>query len=169
MPNWVYNELYITGHEIARAAFRKQAMGEYKGSGGKVYKADFMFRQFFPPPSSKLLGGIYALEKGGGGWPLVMKWQADNWGCSKDVGSTSQLLRETKSSLVYGISTAWAPPIEFVRRVSVIYHYLHFSMHSWGPDGGRCIRKFAGGEENRDSLYDFKLYNFGKLPRYSPV
>ncbi|MDF7824105.1 hypothetical protein P4B35_08785 [Pontiellaceae bacterium B12227] len=163
MPNWVGNTLYVTGHEKARRAFRRQACGTYTDAKGKVRKSDFMFARFFPPPPEDILKGLYVLEKDG--WPVDMKWQADNWGCKWDVHDCSKLIRVTKSSLVYGFSTAWSPPWEFFRRLSKQYPYLHFSLHSYmPPEGTRCITKYCGGDWNLSSDYKDNLHNVGKLP-----
>ncbi|VGO17575.1 hypothetical protein PDESU_06173 [Pontiella desulfatans] len=163
MPNWVYNELYITGHEKARKALCRQAKGTYTERGGKVRKSPFMFSRFCPPPPYELLEGIYALEKDDD-WPLDMKWQSDNWGCKWDVAGRSDLLRVTKSSHVYSLLTAWAPPSAFIRNLSCLYPYLHFSLHSTYPAGGRGIEKFVGGYSNYSCMYKSKLSNVGKLP-----
>ena len=145
MPNWILNKLHITGSAKQREIFREAARCVHNtDKESKPITYDLQFSSFFPPPPLKRLKIILAHDLDPA-YPIVMKWQTRNWGCKWDIIDARTLLSITKSSLVYKFTTAWAPPAEFVRRASLLYSDLHFSLHSMLSDGTRCIQKFAAG------------------------
>ena len=133
MPNWCENELAVWGDKADIRKLKTKA-------GGK--DTDLFLNNLYPMPeelgetkspsnrSKKALVKKYGAEH----WYY---WRINNWGTKWDV--TAELTAETDESLLYAFSTAWSPPIPWLKKVAMDYPELSFRLKYDEPGVG-----FAG-------------------------
>lgn len=127
MPNWCSNSLHVTGSSYEIAKFREEVIG--KRHGDKDEKENVLcFDKVVPTPKDLL-----TKEYGDGAY----NWERDNWGCKWGAGDAT-LDYESDTELEYNFSTAWNPPIPFIKKAAEKYPELEFSLEYDEP--GMCFR-----------------------------
>ena len=128
MPNHCDNTLTIKGNFEHRREFVDKNRGfSYNDKMKEREYSDLSFHASVPVPKKH----INPPKKGkGDGW---YNWCINNWGtkwecweehCSHDPIGTS-----------YCFTTAWSPPVEWVRKVSRKFPHLEFQVE-WAEEGG---------------------------------
>jgi hypothetical protein len=128
MPNWCYDRLEVIG--------QPEEVADFKTSTTNA-DGHFSFDCLVPMPEA------LRQPDGGDGW---YNWSVDNWGTKWDVrGEEVQIEHHVTatglSRLTLDFMTAWAPPTEWLAKVSTQLPHLKFSL--WFDEPGAC---FAGKE-----------------------
>jgi len=126
MPNWCQNHLTIDGPRDQLVAFRDAA--KMMREDGKL--VPFQIGQIVPEPPKGDPRCIPS-ERHQGGWDWY-SWRVQNWGSKWDVCDVT--LKEDGDRLVYAFDSAWAPPREGIRRVSMAFPALTltYAWFEWG-------------------------------------
>ncbi len=117
MPNWVYNNLSITGNQDQLNAFVAKAVAPHpekfdEATGLVIYtdKPEFSFWNFVAPPKEAVDSGEYFGVHGWGDTPVNWyNWNNDNWNTKWDA-CESDYTDTTGGSLNISYSTAWSIP-----------------------------------------------------------
>lgn len=170
MPNWCRNTLIVRGLEEPLARFHDAHAGRNDDD-----ETTFSFKGSVPTPSvlSKVIASSPHKLWGRGGERLRIKertlaflkarygaadwydWQTANWGTKWDAGTAH--FDALPGRRIYEFSTAWSPPIEWAKRVSLLYPSLEITIEYEEP--GMC---FAGtftvrsGAVTRDDQYEYE-------------
>jgi Ferredoxin-like domain in Api92-like protein len=135
MPNWCSNKLTITGPEADVQAFKTKAIGHSPWSEPEGDPDALNFHSLVPVPGEILKAGY---ESAGHDWEMA------NWGC-KWGASGPTILGEWEGHVDYEFYTAWSPPIELLKRLSVQWPSLVFVLAYEEPGiGFKGIAKFQG-------------------------
>lgn len=158
MPNWCENYLIVGGPEEAVKEWEEALMD----SNNEEHTLSF--NKLVPLP-----------EEEKDNW---YDWQVQNWGTKWDIGTDSRpgIFPEPFDECIllegygfaYQFSTAWSPPIEWLKAVAIMFPELQFNMEYSEP--GMC---YAGiidiqGEEVEElycgefpEVHEFMLEHFG--------
>lgn len=55
-------------------------------------------------------------------------WQINNWGTKWDVNDESMIIEQSENEIKYVFSTAWSPPLQWVKKASKVYPDLTFEL-----------------------------------------
>lgn len=140
MPNWCDNMLTIEGNRKQLKEF-KNAVKDVNSDGDVL---PLSLEKLHPIP--KELDGTQSppdkknkelIEKyGSDNW---YDWCINNWGTKWDVSNSSSIVSQSADQIKYHFDSAWSPPIEWLRFVSVLYPKLKFILDY--EEGGMA---FAG-------------------------
>lgn len=129
MPNWCENRLRIFGPEADLEKFKQQAIGQAPWLKEKDWldpAVPLSFASLLAAPLQLIATkDTNALEK----------WQQANWG-TKWEANNAELIDESDTQLSYGFDTAWSPPIELLKRISLDWPTLKFLLHYEEPGEG---------------------------------
>ena len=126
MPNWCHNSLYIRGNKKQIEKFKQTAKRE---STEDSPESDLSFENFIPTPEHLL--EISEKQPSDMGW---YTWRNNTWGTKWDV--EADLVCDDEEMLEYSFDSAWAPPLQFVLRVSKILKKLSFMIRYEEPGMG---------------------------------
>jgi len=158
MPNWVYNELTISGSAEDIAKIKEQlAQPKPMPNGEASEERVISFWNIKHPPLDKL--DEYHSTHGWAGGEATgqtnYNWYVFNnreWGTKWDAGDAS-LNSESETSLSYSFSTAWSPPSVFT---ALSEQYPDATITLWYEEeqgwGGKI--GFENGEENEIDSWD---------------
>ena len=163
MPNWVENDLTVSGPKERLEEFKQRVAGDEEPlDAGKIIPYppvfalldrlnSFVGRQAEPTKEdSKLLLESalqgYDTHKDGynqGGY----EWCRDNWGTKWNFSEVSGPVLEVRPrvcKLYYSFETAWSPPTPLIRKMGEIFPDLSFKLVYWeggaGYQGVFCMR-----------------------------
>ena len=108
MPNWCFNALTLIGEKNNLHKFNFENIDN---------EGDIDFGKSVPFPSDR------NEEKE---W---FEWRIENWGTKWSASDTviiPKFTEEEESTIIYEFCTAWAPPIEWLTKVSGIYPDVKF-------------------------------------------
>jgi len=146
MPNWNFNRLTVSGKRKDVGDFKKKAVREYSGkiAPGEESKTDLSFNNFVPMPkelentqspytpetAEEKQKSKYLINKfGADNW---YDWAIMNWGVKWDA-SNAALIEKHSDLLIYEFDTAWGPPKEWLKKTSLLYPELEFTMEYEEP------------------------------------
>lgn len=134
MPNWCSNTLYVTGDALVMQRMIEAVQDDDTSS-------DLSLEKILPTPQELKDGSATEtveetmaqnLERfGAKDW---YDWRVENWGTKWDVEAEIEDLGEyvtwarLPSQVQYTFESAWAPPIEAIRKLSQQYPELHFAL-----------------------------------------
>ena len=121
MPNWSSNALILTPLNDQGIKDIADYIQEVKSTTQNEY--DGLFSKRFPRPKS--------IAEQEDGW-AACSWSSDNWGTKWDTSvegwNPIQFIDESDTHLHLVFDTAWAPPTEYVRRLSEQLPNVRFEM-----------------------------------------
>lgn len=127
MPNWCTNELVITG------TIEEMDKWRIALSNDESIEPTLDFNKIVPEPR---------WEEDSDEW---YAWRNQNWGTkwnASEVDTTNE-----PEEIIYGFSTAWGPPIEFLETAAKKFPNLYFNLAFY--EEGCCfagLREFKDGE-----------------------
>ena len=155
MPNWVDNELKVSGQEQKLEEFKEQA---------KTKETALSLNKFIPMPEE--LDGTTSpseydkdLEKkyGFSNW---YDWRIVNWGCKWDVEAHCSC---EKGNLYYNFDSPWSPPIVAIGKIGEMFPELFFELRYEEEGNGFCgIFQVKNGEIIFDESKDIE---YGTCPK----
>jgi hypothetical protein len=163
MPNWVYNNLSITGHapdvqrlkeHVARPYMRSHT--DYKTGESEMQESQdvFSFWNCVSPPEEKR-DLYWAVSDGSAdktwGW---YEWNIANWGTKWDVTGRVELEEHDKDHLQYRMETAWSPPIEAILALSKLFPTLYLELSFEEEQGWGGTWLFHEGVGSEEDSYD---------------
>lgn len=110
MPNFCENNLRVRGDQKEIREFSEKT---------KTKKLSFTFEKLVPTPAS-------FLKDGSDKW---YNWRIKNWGTKWDVDTDSVSRDEDEDFIEVSFDTAWAPPLEWLVKVSKKFKKLLFRIH----------------------------------------
>jgi hypothetical protein len=141
MPNYCQNNLSVWGDITELSDFKRNCL--VKADAGSPYEFDFTFEGLYPTPQEladnqspvnktddetesdfKARLKRYEEDYGYTNW---YEWRIHNWGTKWDASETIIITNES-DELYIGFDTAWAPPINWLKKVSIQYPNLSFRM-----------------------------------------
>jgi hypothetical protein len=130
MPNWCQNNLRVYGDTIEISEFKKHSLTPADHNSPEDF--DFTFEGLYPTPAEftdeqspdQLLPGWY-------------EWRIDNWGTKWDAAETV-ILENSVDELCVSFETAWAPPTEWLKKVSLKFPNLNFVLDYIEEGQGFC-------------------------------
>ena len=152
MPNWVTNDLIITGNNADLQKFKKLAK-----EGKDVLSAN----KFIPYPKEYLAMDIIAEEKNklsdkkGNDYSNHIKdgynsggydWCIQHWG-TKWGFVDPQLKKQKNDELYYYFETAWSPPDPLIEKMSKMFPKLVFELKYGGEIDEEGGYKLKNGKE----------------------
>lgn len=156
MPNWVDNRLRIEGKEEHLAEFRKWIAEDCGG--------EFSFEKFLPIPQELIDSPSsnrdsektkeFEAKYGAADW---YSWSVDNWGTKWDLKlQDDDFLENFDDYQGFSFDTAWSPPIQAIKHLSLKFPNLKFEMdfidESWIFWG---TSEFEKGE-SKETSYEIK-------------
>jgi hypothetical protein len=158
MPNWVYNELTISGSAEDIANIKEQlARPKPMPNGEASEERVISFWNIKHPPLDKLdeYHSTHGWANGEATGQTNYNWYVFNnreWGTKWDASDAS-LNSDTETSLSYSFSTAWSPPSVFT---ALSEQYPDATITLWYEEeqgwGGKIA--FENGEENEIEEWD---------------
>lgn len=158
MPNWVYNELTISGSAEDIANIKEQlARPKPMPNGEASEERVISFWNIKHPPLDKMdeYHGMNGWAEGVATGQTPFNWYNYNnreWGTKWDA-SDACLNSDTETSLSYSFSTAWSPPSVFT---ALSEQYPDSTITLWYEEeqgwGGKIA--FENGEENEIEEWD---------------
>lgn len=163
MPNWVYNNLSVTG-----PAKEVQRLKDHVAQPYTAYHYDYQKDETVPttvegefllwncvsPPEEKR--DLYFARANGSedktwGW---YNWNIRNWGTKWDTSNRCELEEHDKDHLQYRMETAWSPPLEAIAALSKLFPsvYLELSYEEEQGWGGTYL--FHEGVGSEEETYD---------------
>lgn len=134
MPNWVFNNLNVSGNKDKLEEF-KNLMGKsltipYDDEPVTIEKPVFSFLNAFPPTAE---------EYAGVGW---YDWNIKTFGCKWDVYSkeiSGSYLEEVDGDLMYSFESPWSPPTLGIQKLAQMFPELEFNFeyeeeNGWGGE-----------------------------------
>jgi len=147
MPNWCDNRLTIWGSKKDIKNFKEKAKSQ-----DPKQKTDLMLNNFVPLPN-ELTNTIADFAKKPYEQKLIKKygaedwyhWHIKNWGTKWDI--EAELIDDQEYYLEYTFDSAWAPPTEWLEKVTKMYPNMDFTLHYDEP--GACFKGVARGKEGK--------------------
>lgn len=162
MPNWVHNNLTITGDAEQVRAVKDRLSARYERkfmkfdkSGPitevKVVEQDFSFWNIVRPEGEALVRYEESLG-GGGATPYWYDWNVNNWGTKWDADA--ELTEHAADHLQYQFDTAWSPPIEAMKALGSLFPEVHVELDWEEEQGFGGTMTFTGGAVEVTDEYD---------------
>lgn len=147
MPNWVTNELTITGPKelLAEVGARLRAPIPRRLEDGTdvMTETEFSFWNIVKPDEEAMKEYHSKCDSEGmrlrNNW---YNWNNRNWGCKWDVNPGSSEVTEDR--LFYSFDTAWAPPLEVLSALAEQYPELEVSLRYVEEQGWGGVTQFSG-------------------------
>ena len=158
MPNWVHNQLKITGSKEAIEKVKTQLSKPYRREiDGTVYECDdvISFWNVVEPTGE-------ALETyGSAGW---YDWNVENWGTKWDCSET---VMEDYSSgeVAYMFNTAWSPPTPIASTLSKQHPDVEITLSYEEEQGWGGTVQAINGEVEELEFYDIPNSHAEKVER----
>lgn len=163
MPNWVYNNLSVTGPAEDVQRLKDHVAQPYTAHYYDFQKnetvpsqveGDFLLWNCVSPPEEKR--DLYFARADGSedktwGW---YNWNVNNWGTKWDVSNRCEMEEHDKDHLQYRMETAWSPPLEAIAALSKLFPsvYLELSYEEEQGWGGTYL--FHEGVGSEEETYD---------------
>lgn len=151
MPNWCYNTLRVEGDTKTLDKFIKANMGydaQFRGphdSPAEMTEKYFCFNALYPVPDKILavgFDGSYRFDthsdnknaiEFGRALPDGYNWCSKMWGTKWDIywdriSEETIGFKEGDTEITIQFSTAWAPPIPWLKKVAKMFSNLSFSL-----------------------------------------
>jgi len=182
MPNWVYNQLTVSGYkddvlemkrQVSRPFVQKQA--DYTKTEVSFVNVEinipFSFWNIIRPTDDIMdeYNGLQPKVKSDlsvtdPNWKEDMlaksqisnhwyDWNIRNWGCKWDV-SDIEVIYESDDSITYRFSTAWSPPIDAIYKLSEQYSELLFEIDFEEEQGWGGTQSIRDGQVLLETYYD---------------
>lgn len=146
MPNYCQNRLLVEGPAESLDKFSKDIKGE---------KSDLSIERIIPePPEGDPRRIPSSTHEGGWDW---YSWRVENWGTKWDIHEA--VMTKTDQGLVYAFDSAWAPPLEAIKRISIAYPELKFSfnyLEAGMAFYGTAIYQDEGVLEEREAEFNYE-------------
>lgn len=108
MPNYCNNYITVQGDSMDIA---------------NLYDAEMSFQKLYPCP---YLDNNYKVIGKDNAWFM---WCVQNWGTKGSIECNVKMINE--NTLNVDMTTAWSPPIEFLKHLSTTMPSLTFKIHFW--------------------------------------
>ena len=147
MPNWVWNQMIVTGKNDRLDAFIEQARQPYKQDqweGAPMRESDISLWNFLRPDDS-ILDEYYGEEPQDLSFEERIQyktnhwydWNIRNWGCKWDASDA--LVYKENEILGYEFNTPWSPPLGAFNAMVAQYPDLEFKLfyseeQGWGGE-----------------------------------
>jgi len=113
MPNWCFNELTLIGEQMYLQKFNCENLNN---------EGDIDFGRSVPFPRNRDEDKEW------------YEWRIENWGTKWTASDTLIKPKFEKDTVIYEFCTAWAPPIEWLTKVSGIYPDVKFELKYHEPN-----------------------------------
>lgn len=165
MPNWVYNNVSVSGtkQEVAEFVAKATALHPESHTDGKVVmttEPEFSFWNFIAPPKDAVESGVYFGTHGSSGGEKLgdtpnnwYNWNNNNWNTKWDANEVGLSLSTCETSLNLNFSTAWAIPEPVFRAMTEQHPTLEFSFSSEEETGWGAEYSGIDGSLNLDKEY----------------
>lgn len=143
MPNWVHNNLSITGPESDVQAVKTRLAAPYERLYSKMTKEgpvtemvtveqDFSFWNIVHPEGEDRVK--YEESQGApGAAPFWYDWNCNNWGTKWDTDA--ELTEHAADHLQYVFDTAWSPPLDALMTLGKNFPNVHVEL-DWEEEQG---------------------------------
>jgi hypothetical protein len=145
MPNWVFNNLVVTGTPAELDVFKHEMAEPYQTT---TY--DYELRENKPHTHESPLSfwNVVAPEDTewyhkDGAW---YEWNIEHWGCKWDASNV--YLTEEDGKLAYDFDTPWSIPLNAMKAMSAKYPNLTFDLYSEEEQGWGAEIVFKAGKED---------------------
>ena len=152
MPNYCQNNLTVWGDSDELNHFKNQALINRTDDGFTT--TELTFELLYPTPEELIKGDSLVTrmdegeteeqfsarlkrlneEYGASDW---YEWRIENWGTKWDAAETI-ILENSVDELCVCFNTAWAPPTEWLKKVSLRFPNLNFVMDYMEEGQGYC-------------------------------
>ena len=176
MPNWVHNNLSITGPAEEVQAVKARLAAPYERIYTKYTKTglvtekvtveqDFSFWNIVHPEGEDRVKYDESLGAPGAA-PFWYDWNCNNWGTKWDTNA--ELIEHADDHLQYCFDTAWAPPYEAMASLGKNFPTVHVELEWEEEQGYGGTTTFSEGvisvideydiPSSHEELYDRKGY-----------
>ena len=137
MPNWNYNNIEISGHQVPE--LMKKAKAE---------DSIFSMENFYPTPKEET--DAY-MDEPRMGW---LPWRSENWGTKWDMSEVQLIDQMTEDYINFGYLTPWGPNIAFLDKLSADYPELWIKLNYCEEGNYFCGRiEWHNGEQQQYDYY----------------
>lgn len=153
MPNWVNNNLTITGDAARVQEVKNQLASPYErtiqkhGAGGLTVEVVTVEKNFsfwnITRPEGEDLARYNESLLGGSPSPFWYDWNCNNWGTKWDTDA--ELTEHDSGHLQYVFDTAWSPPVEALVALGKKYDDVHIELEWEEEQGFGGAMRFDGG------------------------
>jgi hypothetical protein len=180
MPNWCSNNLNVWGDENELSEFKKHSLTPADHNSPEDF--DFTFEGLYPTPK-ELMENSSPISKQESetdadfksrvkrledeyGYNNWYEWRVYNWGTKWDA-SESVIMTNNNEEFYVGFDTAWAPPTNWLKKVSIRFPNLNFSLTYMEEGQGFCGKLRIGeGEIVEDEGVIEYTDQYGQLVEY---
>lgn len=151
MPNWCQNNLRVYGDSEQLSEFKRKALTLRTDDGFTT--TELTFELLYPTPEELIKRASPARQEDGEseeqfstrikrlkeeyGASDWYEWRIENWGTKWDADETL-ILEDSVDELYLCFNTAWAPPTEWLKKVSLKFPNLNFVMDYMEEGQGYC-------------------------------
>lgn len=140
MPNWVYNNVTISGEVAEVSKLITDMARSVPAEDGTLTETHFSFWNVVNPTDEELVDY----------WSTTWyDWRLQNWGCKWDA-SDVVTDRNSDGSVQYAFETPWSPPLPIYEKLAEQYPTLNFEWSYEEEQGwGGTMSYEAGGLSGR--------------------
>jgi hypothetical protein len=167
MPNWVYNNLTITGSKEDIQKVKEQLNQPFEKGDAKYSNPIIAFWNIVKPPVEKLdeYNGVHGYADGEAQGNTEYNWYNFNnreWGTKWDIGvadgssysDTELVYTGIDTEVKYVFNTAWAPPIPAFDALAEQYPTLEIELEWEEEQGFGGTYLWVDGEGSETESYD---------------
>jgi len=163
MPNWVRNNVSVTGNKDSVSLFAER---HFKLTDRELEpNKDFDFETIKPMPSTIFKGNLGQEEREKYGSDNWYDWSINNWGtkwnaCDTHIDGITQF-SDNSAELRFSFNTAWSCPEQIYAEIAKIYPNLTFDVEFADEDiGNNCgTIMINDGEVTVDYMSDREFAN----------
>lgn len=144
MPNWVYNNVTISGEVAEVSKLITEMSRSVKEDDGTVTETPFSFMNVVEPTAEELADD----------WEKKWwDWRNANWGCKWDASDAS-IERNHDGSVHYSFESPWSPPLPIFEKLAEKYPTLNFEWSYEEEQGWGGTMSYEDGELSGRTDYD---------------
>ena len=164
MPNWVMNDLEITGSPEVIAKIKAQLSAPFErthwdwfNKERKTEKVEkpFSFWNIIKPTDLEAYED--AEGKPQNGKDHWYQWNVRNWGTKWDV-SDVQWRADSDEAIAFGFDTAWSPPVEAIDKLAKQYPSAQLTLSYTEDNGWGGTMEWEDGQGVETDSYDYKCW-----------
>lgn len=166
MPNWVMNDLSITGTPEVIAQMKAQLSAPYEITHYNFIKDEmetvkieqpFSFWNIIKPTNLDEYHDKPNEKQDTRNPNHWYPWNISHWGTKWDVREVQ--VSESPTSLGFGFDTAWAPPVEAIDRLAEQYPTASIELAYTEEQGWGGTIEWEDGTSRETDSYEYKCWN----------